>query len=254
MSAEIVRERVMLPLDGQTPMGAYLARPSAPGPYAAVIIGMELFGVTSHIRNVADRLAGKGYLVLAPDFYHRMESGAELKYDQAGRDRGFELLHQVSRADALQDVEAAMHFLQRHPGFRGRVGFLGFSVGGHIGYLAATQLDLAACALFYAGWLPTCEIELSQPNPTLTLTPGITRTGARLIYFVGGKDFLVPSAQREQIVRALEEAQVRHEMVVYPNAQHGFFCDERDTFDSASRDDAWKRTLELFNSELNPPG
>ncbi|MHB1955073.1 MAG: dienelactone hydrolase family protein [Sulfobacillus sp.] len=251
MATEIVRERVVIPVDGHPPMAAYLAHPAAPGPYAAVIIGMELFGVTPHIRKVADRLAERGYLVLAPDFYHRIESGTELTYDSAGRARGFELLHQVSRADALQDVQAAMHFLRRRPGFRGRIGFLGFSVGGHIGYLAATQLDLAACALFYAGWLPTTEIELSQPEPTLTLTPGIAKTGGRIIYFVGEQDFLVTCAQREQIARALEEAHVRHDMVVYPNAQHGFFCDERDTFDPASRDDAWDRTLALFASELS---
>ena len=159
---------------------AYLAYPAAPGFYAAVVVGMELFGVTSHIRNVADQLAAKGYVALAPDFYHRIEPGAELTYDPAGRTRGFELLHQVSRGDALQDVQAAMHFLRRHPKFRGRIGFLGFSVGGHIGYLAATQLDLAASALFYAGWLPTTEIELSQPEPTLRLTPGMARTGVGL--------------------------------------------------------------------------
>lgn len=251
MAAEIVRERVIVPVDGHPPMRAYLAHPSAPGPYAAVIIGMELFGVTPHIRKVVDRLAERGYLVLAPDFYHRIESGAELTYDPAGRTRGFELLHQVSRGDALHDVQAAMHFLRRRPEFRGRIGFLGFSVGGHIGYLAATQLDLAACALFYAGWLPTREIPLSQPEPTLTLTPGIAHTGARIMYFVGAQDFLVTAVQREQIARALEDAHVRHAMVVYPHAQHGFFCDERDTFDPASRDDAWERTLTLFASELS---
>lgn len=250
MVTEVVRERVIIPVDGHPPMEAYLAYPAAPGPYAAVVVGMELFGVTSHIRNVTEQLAAMGYLVLAPDFYHRIEPGAQLTYDSAGRTRGFELLHQVSRGDALQDVQAAMQFLRRRPEFRGHIGFLGFSVGGHIGYLAATQLDLAACAVFYAGWLPTREIELSQPEPTLTLTPGIARTGGRIIYFVGEQDFLVTRTQREQIARALEEAHVRHEMVVYPNAQHGFFCDERDSFNPESRGDAWERTLALFASEL----
>lgn len=248
MSAEILRERVIVPVDGHPPMGAYLAHPSAPGHYAAVIIGMELFGVTQHIRNVADRLAEMGYLVMAPDFYHRTESDAELTYDQGGRTKGFELLHQVSREGALQDVQAAMHFLMRRSDFKGRIGFLGFSVGGHIGYLAATQLDIAACAIFYAGWLPNTEIELSQPEPTLTLTSGIANNGGRIIYFVGEKDFLVTAAQREEIARALKEADVHHEMVVYPNAQHGFFCDERDTFDQVSRDDSWERTIKLFAS------
>lgn len=82
----------------------------------------------------------------------------------------------VMPGDSLQDVQAAMRLLSGCPRFRGRIGFLGFSVGGHIGYLAATQLDLAACALFYANWRSSAEIELSQPEPTLALTPDIAHT------------------------------------------------------------------------------
>jgi carboxymethylenebutenolidase len=143
-----------------------------------------------------------------------------------------------------------MHFLKQRADFLGRTGFLGLSVGGHIGYLAATQLDLAACVIFYAGWLTNTDIELSQPAPTLTLTPGIARNGGRILFFVGGKDALVTVQQREEIARALEAANVRHEMIVYPEAQHGFFCDERDTFDAVSSKDAWERTIKLFESEL----
>ena len=250
MPREILRERTVIPVDGQTAMGAYLARPSGPGQYPAVIIGMELFGVTQHIRNVTDRVAELGYLAIAPDFYHRVGPGVELTYDQTGRTKDFELLHQVNREDAVQDVHATMHFLKQRLDFRGRIGFLGFSVGGHIGYLAATRLHLAACAVFYAGWLPSTDVELSQPEPTLTLTPGIARNGGRIIYFVGENDFLVTASQRKEIASALAAVNVRHEMVIYPGVQHGFFCDERDTFDKASRDDAWKRTIELFSSEL----
>lgn len=247
----ITQQRVIVPVQGESSMEAYLARPSAQGCYPAVIVGMELFGVTSHIRNVADRVAELGYLAIAPEFYHRVEAGVDLPYDQAGRTRGFDLLHQLSREDALRDVGSTMEFLEQRPDFCGKIGFLGFSVGGHIAYLAATQLRLTACAIFYAGWLPDTDIELSQPEPTLTLTPGMAKTGVRLIYFVGGKDFLVTVAQREKIARALTSANVPHEVVIYPNAAHGFFCNERDTFDQASRDDAWRRTVILFASTLH---
>lgn len=250
MPAEILREQLVLPVAGSNSMGVYLAHPATPGQYPAVIVGMELFGVTRHIRDVADRLAGNGYLVMAPDFYHRLEPDAELSYDQAGRSKGFELLHRVRRRDVLQDVQASMRNLEARADFRGRIGFLGFSVGGHIGYLAATRLPIAACAIFYAGWLNSTEIELGQPEPTLTLTAGIAKNGGRIAYFVGGKDFLIDAAQRQAIESALSEAGVRHEMVVYAEAGHGFFCDERDTFNQPSRDDAWQRVLELFAAEL----
>ena len=61
------------------------------------------------------------------------------------------------------------------------------------------------------------------------------------MYFVGEQEFLKTALQREEIVHALQDANVWHEMVVYQNVQLGFFCDERDTFDTAARDDAWQR-------------
>ena len=250
MTDAITREHVVVAVENQPAMAAYLACPTKPGAHAAVIVGMELFGVTRHIRNVTDRVAALGYLAIAPDFYHRAESGVELAYDQAGRNKGFELLHQLSREDALQDVQATLRFLRQRPDCQGQVGFLGFSVGGHIGYLAATQLDLAASAIYYAGWLTNTDIELSQPEPTLTLTPGMAKKGGRLMYFVGEHDFLIPAGQREAIASALEQAAVDHEMIVYPGVSHGFFCDERDGYDPVAHDDAWARTRSLFETAL----
>ena len=247
---KMISAQVVIPVDGQRAMSAYLSYPQTQGSYPAVIVGMELFGVTQYIRNVTDRIAALGYLAIAPDFYHRLEPDVELTYDQAGRTKGFELLHQVSRSDALQDVMATMHFLRHRADCSGRIGFLGLSVGGHIGYLVATQLDLAACAIFYAGWLTNTDIELSQPEPTLTLTPGIARQGGQVLYFVGEKDALVLPAQREEIASSLAASKVAHEIVIYPEAQHGFFCEERDTYDPAASADAWNRTLKLFASAL----
>lgn len=252
MTSNIVRRSAVI-TDGSNCLGAYMACPAGGGPYPSVIVGMELFGVTQHIRHVTDKVAALGYLAIAPDFYHRAEAGAELPYDAAGRSKGFALLHQVTRSDAVRDVQAVMRFVRQQPRFRGRIGFLGFSVGGHIGYLAATQMDLAACAIFYAGWLANTDIELSQPEPTLSLTPGIARHGGCVIYFVGEQDILVTPSQRQEIANALIAAKVRHEMVVYPGVQHGFFCDERETFDKMASSDAWMRTQALFLSELGTP-
>lgn len=250
MADNIVSERVAVPGSGDSPLGMYLAAPSAPGRYPAVIVGMELFGVTHHIRNVADRLAADGFVAAALDFYHRSEPGVELSYDQEGRSQGFSLLHRLSRKHAVDDVRSAMAFLRQRPECLPRVGFLGFSVGGHIGYLAATQLDLAASSIFYAGWLTNTEIELSQPEPTITLTRGIRQHDGCLIYFVGADDFLVTADQRDEIAGALQQAGVRHEMVVYPDAGHGFFCDERESFIPRASNDAWERTIAMLSAEL----
>jgi carboxymethylenebutenolidase len=232
-------------------MDAYFSRPQAPGNYPAVIVGMELFGITAYIRKVTDRIAADGYLAIAPNFYHRSVPGAELGYDQASRSRGFELLHQLSRNDALQDIDATMRWLRDLPECTGKIGFIGLSIGGHIAYLGASQYDLAACAIFYAGWLDNTDIELSQPEPTLALTAGIAKHGGKILYLVGEEDALISRTQFDKIDRALTEARVEHEMILYPGAQHGFFCEDREAYDPSASADAWQRTRQLFSSTLH---
>lgn len=259
MEHEIVCEEVEVAVEGEpaaSPMGAYLAQPAAPGSYPGVVIGMEIFGVTGHIRDITERVAGLGYVVIAPDFYHRTAPGIELSRDADGRTRGLELMRRLTRDEALADVDAAMAHLRS---FRAsaddasKIGMVGFSLGGHIAYLAATQLDLAATAVFfYGGWIPTRDVPLSTPDPTLDLTPGIAARDDYLLFFVGGQDRLITSEQHRQIEEALRKAGVRHEIVVYLDAPHGFFCEEADTFDQASRDDSWQRVRELLARELTP--
>lgn len=234
-------------------MGAYLARPAAPGSYPGVVIGMEIFGVTAHIRDVTERVAGLGYAAIAPDFYHRTAPGVELPRDADGRAKGLELMDRLTREEALGDVRAAMAHLRglsTSAGVGPKVGMVGFSLGGHVAYLAATRLDLAAAAVFYGGWIPTRDVPLSQPDPTLDLTPGIAARDGYLLFFVGGQDRLIPPEQRQRIEDALNAAGVRHEVVVYPDVPHGFFCEEADTFDRASRDDSWQRVREFLVREL----
>jgi carboxymethylenebutenolidase len=240
---EIAGERVEVHVDDGSPMGAYLARPVTRAAYPGVVVAMQMFGVSAHIRDVTDRVARLGYVAIAPDFYHRVAPGIELAHEE--RQRGLELIGQLSRAGAVADVSAAMGRLRAEGAER--IGMLGFSLGGHIAYLAATQLDLAATAVFYGGWLTTDAIGLSRPDPTVALTAGI---GGRMLLLTGGEDHLLSAEDREQLAAALEAAGVRHEIVVYPDAPHGFFSDARASFRPEARDDAWRRVRDLFAAEL----
>jgi carboxymethylenebutenolidase len=231
-------------------MEAYLARPLQPGSYPGIVVGFELFGMTRHIRNIVERLAQLGYIVIAPDFYHRTAPGVALEATAEGRAAGFALLHQLTRQQAIDDVRSVMGIL-REDMHVPHTGMVGFSVGGHIGYLAATQLDLEATVVFYPGWLSVQDIPMSRPEPTLKLTPGIAAQDGYLLFLVGERDPLIPPEQREAIAQALLAANVRHEIVTYPDAPHGFFCDERDSYHRASADDAWRRIRKLFAVELS---
>lgn len=242
---DILTERVDVGIDDGPPMGAYVARPVGPGLFPGVLVASELFGVSAHVRDVCERLAGLGYVALAPDLYHRTAPGIELAHDATGRERGFELLHQLTRPQVLRDVRAAMDHVRA--GGSARVGMLGLSLGGHVAYLAATELDLAAVAVLYGGWIPTTDIALSRPEPTLARTPAIT---ARVLVLCGENDHAVPPEHRRAIADALRASGVRHEVVEYAGATHGFLCDRRDTFDPQAARDAWRRVEELLATEL----
>jgi carboxymethylenebutenolidase len=191
---------------------------------------MEMFGVTDYVRDLATGLAERGYTAYAPDFY---AVGLELPHTDEGRARGRELLQTLTRERALAQVRAG---IERLGG--GRVGMLGCSVGGHIAYLAATRLDLAATVAFYPGWLTTTDVPLSRPEPTIETQPR-----GPVLVLTGEEDFLLGQAERDEIARHAE-------LVVYPGAQHGFFCHARETYDAAASADAWARVERFFDAHL----
>src|SRR6516165_11040260 len=175
----------LIPVSDGTTLPVYLARPAADPAPTGVIVMHELFGVSPDIRGVADDLAAAGYLAIAPEFYHRdAEPGRWLARDEAGRQEGFGYLHRLGRDQALADVAAAMSWLRSEPGIE-RIGLVGFSAGGHLSYLAACRLPVSRTAVLYGGWLPSTDIAMSQPTPTLDLTPGIT---GRILFLVGEDD------------------------------------------------------------------
>jgi carboxymethylenebutenolidase len=241
----ILTETVDLATADGAGMRGYVARPAGHGPFPGVIVGAEIYGITGHVRDVCERLADMGYIALAPDVHHRTAPWVELAEDEPGLARGFELLHQLTREDALRDVRAAIDYLRASGS--DRIGMVGLSVGGHLAYLAASEFDLAAAVIVYGGWIPTTDIPLSQPQPTLMRTPDIT---GRVLVLVGEHDQVISREQRRQIANELEAANVRHEVVEYEGVGHGFLNDRRDTFDAAAAEDAWARIRTLFADEL----
>ena len=231
-------ETIQIPVADGTSMQARLSRPVGQPAPAGVIVAHELFGVNPDIGSAADALARDGYLTIAPEFYHRdAPPGRWLARDEAGRREGFSYLDRLSRPHALADARVSYDWLLAQPGIT-KIAMVGFSAGGHLAYLAACQLPIFATAILYGGWLPTTDIPMSQPTPTLALTPGIT---GRILYLVGADDALIDAGSRGQIARALAASGVDHELVTYPGTAHAFFWPGTDSFSQPARDDAWSR-------------
>ncbi len=241
---EIRSERVQIPVGGGT-MGGYLVRPADSTPRPGVIVYMEIFGVNAHIRDVADRVAREGYAVLAPDFFHRTHPGIELGYDEAGMGTGMKGLMALDADSMVADAQAALAFLRKQPNVTGKVGAMGFCIGGHMTYLTACETDVAAAASFYGGGIAAAKGPGGKAS-TLGRTPKIK---GKLLCLMGAKDGMIPIEQVDAVRSALKAAGTRHEVLVY-DADHGFFCDARGTYHKPSADDAWTRVKALFASEL----
>ncbi|MFP6639345.1 MAG: dienelactone hydrolase family protein [Myxococcota bacterium] len=243
----VANQHIAIPLPGGGTMKAYLARPESDEKLPAVVVFMEIFGINSHIRDVTDRVAGEGFVALAPDYFHRTGPGMELGYDDAGMAEGMKHLGQLKADQMISDARAARDFLEARGDVGGAgIGAMGFCIGGHMTYLAACETDLKAAAAYYGGGIAAPEGPGGGPS-TLSRTTGIS--GPIHCYF-GGQDAMIPQDQVQAVREALEAAGTEHRVQVYDDADHGFHCDQRATYNEAAARDAWGDTMALFNAEL----
>ena len=208
-------------------LGAYRADPAG-APKGAIVVIQEIFGVNHHIRNVCDRLAAEGYVAIAPAIFDRVEPNFTSGYspDEIAVARKF--VANPDWAAMLRDTQAAIDAAKS----AGPVGIIGFCLGGSIAYAAATKLSgLKAAVGYYGGVI----VRFADDKPTAPTQ----------LHF-GEKDTGIPLTDVETIKAKRPDVEV----FVYPGAHHGFHCDERASYDKASADIAWPRSMEFFAKHL----
>jgi carboxymethylenebutenolidase len=185
---------------------------------------------------VTRRIAAEGYVALAPDMFWRGGKGRTAGYDQLPQ--ALTLMGELTDDGIVSDVRNAIDALERRPDVRaGRIGITGFCMGGRVSYLAACALPdrLRASAPFYGGGIPI--------DRTATLK-------APVLAFFGDQDPFIPLDQVEALRREAARLDKRLEVVVYPGAPHGFFCNERDSYRPDAAADAWTRVKAFFAQQL----
>ncbi|MEM7413835.1 MAG: dienelactone hydrolase family protein, partial [Myxococcota bacterium] len=202
-------ERVTIPVDGAQ-MGGYLARPEGDASLPGVIVFMEIFGINSHIRDVVERVAAEGYVVLAPDFFHRTGPGVEYGYDDDGMSKGMELLGQLDADEMIADATASEAFLRGRSDVSDKLGAMGFCIGGHMAYLAACETGVAATASFYGGGIAAPQ-GMGGKSSTVSRTPKIR---GKIVCLFGAEDGMIPEDQVATIKSALGSGNVDSEVVV----------------------------------------
>ena len=206
--------------------GAYKAEPLGK-PLGAVVVVMEIFGVNSHIRAVADGYAADGYVAIAPAMFDRVQRNYECGYTQPEIEVSRGLMQKASLDDAIKDVTAAI----KEVASAGKVGIVGYCWGGTVAWKAAAEVAGLACSSpHYGGGIPNhASLEAKCP----------------VMFHWGEKDqSITPEAAQK-----VKVAQPQWEHHFYP-AGHGFNCDQRGSFNADSAKLARSRTLEFFAKNI----
>ncbi len=208
----------------------YLATPaSGKGPGLVVI--QEWWGLVPQIKGVADRFAGEGFVSVVPDLYHGETTNSP---DLAGK-----LMMALKISEAEKDLRGAVHYLTAHPAVIGKVGTIGFCMGGALSLFAASKNpEVTACVVFYGG----------HPN----VKPDLPNLKAPVLGLYAGKDSFVTPASVKALDDELTRLGKRHEFHTYPGVDHAFSNESGKNYDRDAAEDAWKRAVTFLKKELAP--
>ncbi len=207
-------------------LAAYRAEPSGT-PRGGLVVAQEIFGVNSHIRSVCDGFAADGYVAIAPALFDRYERGVDIGYTPADIAKGRELKALAQIDAALQDIAAARDAVAD----AGKVGVIGYCWGGFVAWMAASRLTGFACAVpYYGGGM----LDAADERPRCPV----------MAHF-GERDAMIPVAGVRKLAAAHPQAQV----FIY-DADHGFNCDQRPSYEATAAKLARERTLGFLRQHI----
>jgi carboxymethylenebutenolidase len=215
----------------------YLSTPRG-GKGPGIVLCQEIFGVNPYIQSVADYYAEEGYVVLAPDLFWRINPGIQLGYTEKDFERAFQLFGQFDTDQGMNDISASVKTLRSRPEVVGKVGALGFCLGGRLAYLAAARSDVDCAVAYYGVTIDEYLNEASNINVPMAL------------HFAENDQF-APMASVNNIQAALKD-HVETEIFIYPGVDHGFSRNESGHFHKPTAQLAHQRSIALFRKTMGP--
>jgi len=247
--ARILAQELTYPGHGGYAINAYLARPASPGPHPAMIVIHEAGGLGDHIRDVAGRLANIGYLTLAVDLFTR-EGGPPPAGDMP---RIIQRLSAMPDERVLGDLDAAAELLDGREDVTGRLGCIGFCMGGRYTLLFATaRTRLDAAVDCWGGFIDAATPEQrstpQRPTPPLELAGQLC---CPLLAAIGAEDHNPSPAVGERLREAARASGQEVRVDVYDGAGHAFFADYRPTYRPGPAHELWERIVPFLASHLS---
>jgi carboxymethylenebutenolidase len=216
---------------------AYLAAPTA-GRGPGIVVIQEIFGVNGFVRTVADGFAARGYFALAPDLFWRLEPNVQLT-DKSPADwkRAFDLMGRFNADTGVKDIQATITQLRGQAGCTGKVGAVGYCLGGLLAYLTAARTDSDASVGYYGVNIQQMLVEAKTIRKPLML-------------HIAGKDQYVPPPAQKEIVEGLK-GNPHVTIHLYPEMDHAFARDGGEHYDPANAELANGRTSTFFRRHLS---
>jgi carboxymethylenebutenolidase len=225
---EIIIEDIKLNVSDGTSMTAFAARPKETSNYPGLMVFQEAFGVNTYIKDITERFAREGFIAVAPELFHRTAPGFEGSYDN------YEEVKKHTQAitvdNLIADISAAYNWLKDYARILpDQIASIGFCLGGRVSFLANTSFKLKAAISFYGG------------NIT-SILDRVPKMEAPQLMFWGGLDKHIGQDQVSTITGTLKEKNINFVNVIFSNADHGFFCDARSSYNPDASKQAWALT------------
>jgi carboxymethylenebutenolidase len=236
---QITKRNVELRVDDSL-MRVYVAAPKAAGTYPGILFYTDIYQLGDPMIRLVNYLAGHGYVVAAPEIFHRTEPvGLVIEPDDLGRMRGNDNARRTPIAGYDADCRAAIEFLKGEGSVAlGQIGTLGFCIGGHLSFRAAFQSEIKAAVCCYPTGIPSGKLGQGVAD---TIHRVSEIKGEMLIVF-GTLDPHIPQQDRQTIIKVLENAAVPHQIFSY-EAEHTFMRDDGYRYDSAATTAAWSEII-----------
>ena len=223
--------------DGSS-MQAFVARPEEKGSFPGMLVFQEAFGVNAHIRDVTQRIAREGYVAIAPELFHRSAApGLEVRYDDFPS--AMPHMKALTEQGLSDDVRATYEWLRDSTHVvPDRIGSIGFCMGGRVSFLANATIELRAAISFYGGGIAPA------------LLPHAANLHAPMVFFWGGLDKHIPQDQIRSVIDAVKAASKPFINVEISDADHGFFCDARPSYNPVAAKEAWSLVTSFLEAHV----
>ena len=239
---QITKRNVELRVDDSL-MRLYVTAPKATGQYPGILFYSDIYQLGGPITRLADHLAGYGYVVAAPEIFHRLELvGTVIEPDDLGRMRGNDAARRTAIVEYDADARAVIEFLKCENGvLPGQIGTMGFCIGGHLAFRAARQSEIKAAVCCY----PTGIHNGKLGKGVADTLERLGEIKGKILMVFGTFDPHVPPEARQTIIQALENVGVSHKILLH-EADHTFMRDDGYRYDPVATDSAWAEIVAFF--------